>query len=58
MAALTAARWHPTLKPFFERLREAGKPGKGAVIAVMRKLLVMLNSMLHNHWTYEQLRAH
>lgn len=58
MAALSAARCHPTLHPFFKRLRESGKPAKVALIAVMRKLLIMLNSMLHHHWTYTQLRAH
>ena len=44
MAALTSIRWNPTLKAFFQRLRAAGKPGKVALVACMRKLLVILNA--------------
>ena len=44
MAALVAVRWHPELKAFFQRLRSNGKSGKVALIAVMRKLLVILNA--------------
>src|SRR5206468_11040857 len=39
MAALVAARCHPVLKPFYDRLRAAGKPGKVALVALMRKLV-------------------
>jgi transposase len=34
------------LKAFYTRLREAGKPAKIAMVAVMRKLLVALNTMV------------
>ncbi len=44
MAALTSIRWDPTLRAFFQRLRAAGKPGKVALVACMRKLLVILNA--------------
>jgi transposase len=46
MAALVAARHNPHLRPFYQRLRAAGKPGKVALVAVMRKLLAILNAML------------
>jgi len=46
MAALTAARRNHILAPFYQRLRAAGKPPKVALIAVMRKLLIALNSAL------------
>lgn len=46
MAALVAARWNPVLKPFYRRLRAAGKPAKVALVATMRKLLTILNAML------------
>jgi transposase len=48
MAALVAARWHPTLRAFYQRLRAGGKPAKLALTAVARKLLVLLNAMLRN----------
>jgi transposase len=46
MATLSAVRFNPTLKAFYERLRSAGKPPKLALTAAMRKLLVILNAML------------
>jgi transposase len=45
LCAMTAARRHPTLRPYYERLVAAGKPKKVALIACARKLLVMLNAM-------------
>lgn len=46
MAALTAVRWNPVFKAFFTRLVEAGKPFKVALVATMRKLLLVLQAML------------
>ena len=46
MAALVAARYNPILRDFYQRLRSAGKPPKLALTAVMRKLLIVLNSRL------------
>ena len=46
MAALAATRHNPTIEEFYERLVEAGKPKKVALVACMRKLLTILNSML------------
>ena len=46
MAALSAIRYNPPLKIFYQRLCAAGKPFKKAITAVMRKLLVTLNTML------------
>ncbi len=48
MAALSATRSNPVIQPFYARLCEAGKPKKVALMACMRKLLVMLNSMVKN----------
>lgn len=45
MAALVAARYNKPMKEFYERLTEAGKPPKVALVAVMRKMLVTLNAM-------------
>lgn len=46
MAALVAARCNPVLKPFYERLRAAGKPSKVALVALMRKLVELSNLLL------------
>ena len=46
MAALVAARHNPVIKHFYLRLCEAGKAKKVALVACMRKLLTILNSML------------
>jgi transposase len=48
MAALSASRCNPVLKPFFLRLRNSGKPFKVALIATARKLLSTLNTSLLN----------
>ena len=46
MAAVSAARHNAVLRGFYERLIQAKKPFKVAITAVMRKLLVYLNSLL------------
>jgi transposase len=45
MAAVTAARYNPTLKAFYQKLIQNGKPAKVAITAVMRKLAILLNSI-------------
>lgn len=45
MATLTAVRYNPVLKSYYERLLGAGKRKKVALVACMRKLLTMLNAM-------------
>ena len=53
MAALVAARRNPRLAAFYQRLRTEGKPAKVALVAVMRKLLTILNAMVkhQSRWT-------
>lgn len=46
MAALVASRRNPPLARFYQRLRDHGKPAKVALVAVMRKLLTILNAMM------------
>jgi transposase len=48
MAAFAGVRWNPVLREFYRRLRTAGKPFKVAVTACMRKLLVILNTMMRH----------
>ena len=46
MGALVASRFNPVIRDFYQRLLADGKPKKLALTACMRKLLVILNSML------------
>jgi transposase len=46
MAALVATRHNASIREFYKRLRGAGKPAKVALVACMRKLLVLCNSVL------------
>ena len=46
MSALVASRFNPVIRDFYQRLLAAGKPKKLALTACMRKLLILLNSML------------
>jgi transposase len=46
MAALSAARHHKTLRPFYETLIARGKKKLVALVAVMRKLLIICNAVL------------
>ena len=46
MAALVAARRNPVIRAFYLRLRATGKPAKLVLVACMRKLLVILNTIL------------
>jgi transposase len=47
MATLVAVRANPVIRAFFDRLCTAGKPRKVALTACMRKLLTILNAMMH-----------
>lgn len=49
MATVSARRWNPVIRAFYQRLRQAGKAPKVALTACMRKLLTILNAMLKNH---------
>ena len=46
MATLTATRYNPIIKAFYQRLLAAGKPRKLALIAAMHKLLTILNAIV------------
>lgn len=46
MAAVSAAQHNPVLAPFYQRLTAAGKPANVCLLAVMRKMIVVLNRML------------
>ena len=46
MAALAATQHNPVLAAFYQRLLAEGKPAKVCLVAVMRKMIVVLNRLL------------
>ena len=48
MAATSAIRWNPALRTVYTRLTARGKPHKVALVAVMRRLLVLLGALLRD----------
>ena len=48
MGALIASRHNPHIKTFYERLVASGEPKKVALVACMRKLLVILNAVMRD----------
>jgi len=57
MAALVATRRNLRLRAFYQRLRAAGKPAKVALVAVMRKLLTIVNAMLKHQVPWQDQAA-
>ena len=55
MATVSAITHNGAIKTFSERLKKAGKPPKVVIVACMRKLLTIMNSMLKNNtpWNAE-----
>ena len=49
IAALPAIRFDPAMKAVFERLKAKGKPGKVALVAVMRRMIIILNARMRDH---------
>jgi transposase len=52
-AARSAFRHNPKIKAFYERLTARGKSGKIALVAAMRKLLIILNAMMKSGHTWK-----
>jgi transposase len=55
MAALSAMRSNPVIRAFAARLKAGGKAGKVVVTACMRKLLTLINAMVRDGLTWDQL---
>jgi len=53
MATVTATRTNPYIRAFYERLVAAGKPGKVALTACMRKILTILNAMVRTQTRWQ-----
>ena len=56
MPALTAIRRNRDLAALFTRLRAAGKPAKLALVAAMRKLLILANTLLRENREWQETR--
>lgn len=56
MPALVAIRFNAPLKAKYDALLSAGKPAKVAIVAIMRKLVVLANALLRDHrrWSAER----
>jgi len=57
MATLVATRYNPVIRDYYQRLCDAGKHRKVALVACMRKLLTILNTMTKQHtaWNHHLL---
>lgn len=53
MATLSATRCNETIRNHYQKLLDAGKPAKVAIVACMRKLLTILNAMLRDQHTWQ-----
>ncbi len=57
MPILSAVRYNPKIKPFYDRLIAAGKLEKVAITACMRKLLTMLNAIVRENEPWRPIPA-
>ena len=57
MAALTAIRRRSPFRAFYDRLTSRGRPKKVALVAVMRKLLTILNAIVRDRTPWQPLNA-
>jgi transposase len=54
MVAITAIRANALIKAFYQRLRNAGKSAKVAIVACMRKILTILNAMVRTKTRWQE----
>lgn len=57
MATLAAIRCNPVIGAHYRKLRARGKPAKVAIVACLRKLIVILNAMLRDGTRWDERRA-
>jgi len=55
MAALSATRFNPVIKDFYQKLLQKGKKPKVAIMAVMRKLVLILNALQRDKLNWQDL---
>mgnify|MGYP000116361187 CR=1 FL=1 len=54
MSMMSAIQYNRTLKAYYERLKAAGKLPKVAIVACMRKMIVILNTMLKTGTAWDE----
>jgi len=57
MAVISAIRFNPDIKETYERLRKNGKHAKVALVAAMRKLLIMLNALIRDQRIWQKTKV-
>ena len=53
MSVVSGLRWNYKIRDFYQHLLAAGKAPKVAIVACMRKLIIILNAMLHSQQTWQ-----
>jgi len=51
---LVAARCNPQLRTKYDDMKKAGKPSKVALVAIMRKLLILANTLVKENRLWER----
>ena len=57
MPALSAARFNPQLSNVYQALRNEGKEAKVALVAVMRKLLILANTLIRENREWSKTKS-
>jgi len=57
MATMCAVQHNPVIKAFYQRLLAKGKHKKVALVACMRKMLILLNAMVRDETCWEEMKA-
>jgi transposase len=53
MSVVSGLRWNYKIRDFYQHLLAAGKAPKVAIVACMRKLIIILNAMLHSQQAWQ-----
>ena len=56
-AAIVATRYKPDLKAQYDRMKAAGKPSIVAITAIMRKLIILANTLVKQDREWLEIRA-
>jgi transposase len=57
MGTITAMRCNPVIRAFASRLENSGKTAKQIIVACMRKLLCLINAMVRDSLTWQELKV-
>ena len=57
MGTITAIRCNPVIRTFAQRLEHSGKTAKQIIVACMRKLLCLINAMVRENLTWQELKV-